>query len=295
MSRFLLFGKIGQLGWELRRTLATVGEVICLDYPDVDFTHPETLHAMIDQAAPQVIINAVAYTAVDKAEEEQKKAGLINAIAPGVLAEEAQKRKIPLIHYSTDYVFNGKKGSLYVESDQPDPLNVYGRSKLDGEIAVQQAGGAALILRTSWVYSMRQGGFVTKVLQWSRQQSVLRMVTDQVGNPTWARMLAEVNAQLLAMAGQDLYGWFTQYAGLYHLAGGGNANRLEWARAILDNDAHPEEHTVKELQSALTHEFPTLAVRPLFSAMDCSLFTRKLGLFLPDWRIALKLAMDSGS
>lgn len=294
MSRILLFGKIGQLGWELRRTLATVGEVVCLDYPEVDFTHPETLKAIIDQAAPQVIINAVAYTAVDKAEEEQNKARLINAIAPGVLAEEAHKRRIALVHYSTDYVFNGKKGGLYVESDQPDPLNVYGRTKLDGEIAVQQEGGAALILRTSWVYSMRQGGFVTKVLQWARQQPVLRMVTDQVGNPTWARMLAEVNAQLLAMAGPDSYGWFSEHAGLYHLAGGGKANRLEWARAILENDAHPEEQAVKELQSALTDEFPALAVRPLFSAMDCSLFTCKFGLSLPDWRIALKLAMDSG-
>ncbi len=293
MTRILLIGKVGQLGWELRRTLAPLGEVVCLDYPDVDFTHPETIPAIVDQSAPQVIINAVAYTAVDKAESEPGIARLINAVTPGVLAEQALKRKAVLIHYSTDYVFNGLKGEAYFETDPVSPLNVYGQTKLEGEQVIQQVGGAYVSLRTSWVYSTRQGGFVTKVLQWARQQPVLRMVTDQVSKPTWARMLAEVNAQMIAMAGQEPYEWFSQRSGLYHLAGSGTASRLEWAQAILANDPHPEEQKAKELQAALTSEFPTPAERPLYSVLDCSRFTRQFGLSLPNWRDTLKLAMDT--
>ncbi len=293
MIRLLLFGKIGQLGWELRRTLAPLGEVICLDYPEVDFTHPETLPGIVEQAAPQVIINAVAYTAVDQAESQVDMARLINATATGVLAEQALKHKAALIHYSTDYVFDGRKGEAYQEADHPNPLNVYGQTKLEGEQAIQQVGGAYAILRTSWVYSTRQGGFVTKVLQWARQQAVLRMVTDQVSKPTWARLLAEVNAQLVAMAGDDPYGWLAQRAGLYHLAGGGVASRYDWAQAILANDPRPAEQTVQALQPALTNEFPTPAERPLYSVLDCSRFTRTFGLALPDWRVTLSLAMEN--
>ena len=293
MARLLLFGKVGQLGWELRRTLAPLGEVVCLDYPEVDFTHPETLPGLIDQVAPQVIINAVAYTAVDKAESQVDMARLINATATGVLAEQALKRKAVLFHYSTDYVFDGRKGGAYLETDLTAPINVYGQTKLEGEQAVQQVGGAYAILRTSWVYSTRQGGFVTKVLQWARQQAVLRLVIDQVSKPTWARLLAEINAQLVAMAGEDPYGWFTQKAGLYHLAGGGVASRYDWAKAILANDPRPGEQIVRELQEALTVEFPTPAERPLYSVLDCGLFARTFGLALPDWKDSLSLAMES--
>ncbi|HQN44070.1 MAG TPA: dTDP-4-dehydrorhamnose reductase [Anaerolineaceae bacterium] len=286
--RILLFGKTGQLGWELQRTLPCLGEVTALDYPEVDFSHPESLRTVVRSAAPDVVINAVAYTNVDKAEIEPERCQLINATSVGVIAEESARSNATLIHYSTDYVFDGQKGSPYVEQDLPRPLSIYGQSKLDGEQAVQQVHVPAIILRTSWVYSMRQGGFVTKVLQWSRQQTTLRMVTDQVGNPTWARSLAEITAQMLARAGGDL-DWLNQRRGLYHLGGSGFASRLEWAQAILENDPNAHEQTVTELLPALTADFPTPAVRPLFSAMNCDHFTRTFGLRLPPWQIALKL------
>ena len=205
MARILLIGKNGQLGWELQRTLATLGELNAVDFPEIDLENPQSVCNLIRQIRPQVVVNAAAYTAVDQAETEQERARKINALAPGILAEETCKLNAIFVHYSTDYVFDGKKGAPYVEEDAPNPLNFYGRSKLEGERLVQQAGGTFLILRTSWVYAQRtsagslrqQGGFVNKVLQWARQQETLRMVSDQVANPTWARMLAEITAQVL--------------------------------------------------------------------------------------------------
>jgi dTDP-4-dehydrorhamnose reductase len=197
-----------------------------------------------------------------------------------------------LIHYSTDYVFDGKKGSAYLESDLPNPLGVYGQSKLAGERSIQEAGGNTLILRTSWVYSLRRDSFVTKVLSWGRRQTSLRVVADQVGNPTWSRPLAETISQLLAMSGRDPYSWILERKGIYHLAGDGYASRLEWAQAILGCDPHPQEQVVQEVLPALTAEFPTPAQRPLFSALDCGRFTQTFDLRLPPWEIALQLAMQ---
>jgi dTDP-4-dehydrorhamnose reductase len=172
-------------------------------------------------------------------------------------------------------------------------LGVYGRSKLAGERLIEQAGGIALILRTSWVYSLRGGSFVTKVRQWARQQPTLRVVSDQVGSPTWARMLAEVTAQLLAKGGENFTGWLGERAGLYHLAGSGHASRMEWAQAIVRYEPHPEEIITTAIVPALTSDFPTPAQRPLYSALDCEKFTRAFGLRLPTWQEALKLAMDA--
>ncbi len=287
MARILLIGKNGQLGWELQRTLATLGEITALDCPEIDFAHPETVVDCIHQTKPAVIVNAAAYTAVDKAESEPELAEAINATGPGVLAEEARKLHALLIHYSTDYVFDGKKGEPYIEADLPNPLNVYGSSKLHGEQAIQQIGGTYLILRTSWVYSLRKGGFVNKVLEWARLQDTLRMVDDQVSNPTWCRMLAEMTAQVLAR-GND---YIDEHTGLYHLAGSGFASRYEWAIKILELDPHQEEQVCKEILPALTSEFPTPAERPLFSALDCAHFQATFGLKLPDWGSALQLAL----
>lgn len=291
--RILLFGKIGQLGWELQRTLAPLGDVTALDYPEINFAEIESLRQVIQSTRPNVIVNAAAYTAVDKAESEPEIAMAINAAAPGVLAEEALQLKAALIHFSTDYVFDGTKGTPYEESDLPNPLNVYGQSKLEGERAVRQVGGAYLVLRTSWVYSTRQGGFVNKVLQWARQQPVLRVVEDQTGNPTWCRMLAEVTAHMLAVGGKDPAEWLQDKSGLYHLAGSGYASRLDWARAIIALAPDREEQIVEEVQPALTAEFPTPAQRPLFSALNCDRFTQTFGLRLPDWQAALKLALET--
>jgi dTDP-4-dehydrorhamnose reductase len=289
MTRVLLIGKNGQLGWELHRTLAALGELIAVDYPEIDLGQPETGRDLIRRIQPQVIVNAAAYTAVDQAETEQELARKINAIAPGVLAEESRNLKALFVHYSTDYVFDGTKGTPYTENDEPNPINFYGLSKLEGEQNVQNAGGTYLIFRTSWVYSLRQqSGFVNKILQWTRQQETLRIVNDQISNPTWARMLAEATAQVLAQ-GVDTY---AERKGLYHLAGGGFASRFEWAKLILAMDPNKNEQVVKELLPALTSEFPTPARRPLFSALDCIRFEETFDLSLPPWQTALKLALD---
>lgn len=292
MFKILLFGKIGQVGWELQRALAPLGEVIALDYPEIDFADPNSLRRVVQEARPQVIVNAAAYTAVDKAESEPELAWAINASAPGLLAEEAHRLGAAMIHYSTEYVFDGALGRPYLETDLPNPLNEYGRSKLGGEQSVQGAGGSYLILRTSWVYSNRQGGFVNKVLGWARQQRTLRIVSDQVGSPTWCRMLAEITAQLLAMGGKDVAGWLVERRGLYHLAGSGNATRLEWAQAILDCDPRKEEQVTEEILPARTSEFPTPAQRPLHAPLNCDLFTETFGLRLPEWKTALRMALQ---
>ncbi len=289
----LLIGNTGQLGWELERSLAPLGELQACDYPQVDLTKADGIRQVFHQCTPDLVINAAAYTAVDQAESEPGLAHAINATAPGILAEEALQARAALIHYSTDYVFDGLKGSPYLETDVPNPLSVYGRTKLAGDQQIQQIGGGYLILRTSWVYSLRRNSFVNKVLEWARTNSTLRLVTDQVSGPTWARMLAEVTSHLVLLAGGDLYDWFSEHHGLYHLAGSGHCSRFEWGQEILHLDPHREQQVVRELQPALTVDFPTPARRPQFSALNCALFNHTFHLQMPDWRFALKLAMEN--
>ena len=290
--KILLIGKNGQVGWELQRTLAPLGEVIATDFPDIDLSDEQNIRDWVNRVRPQVVINAAAYTAVDKAESETALAMAINGTAPGILAEEAKAIGAALVHYSTDYVFDGGKGSAYIESDIPIPINVYGMSKLAGDQNIQQIDGTYLILRTTWVYSMRQGGFVRKVLEWARKNPDLRIVSDQVGSPTWARALAEVTAQVLAMGSSDLMGWLSDRKGLYHLGGRGAVSRLDWARKILEFDRNPEEQVVKEILPSLTSEFPTPATRPLYSPIDCALFENTFGICLPNWELSLRQAME---
>ena len=287
--RILILGCTGQVGWEAQRSLSTLGEVIALDYPDVDFTRPEQVKNLVDEVRPQVIYNAVAYTAVDKAESEVERVRLINATSVGVLAEAAARLGAALIHFSTDYVFDGTKGRAYVETDAPNPLNAYGLTKLEGEQEVQQVDCAYLILRTAWVYSMRRDSFIAKVQQWAKDRSTLRVVADQVSNPTWSRSLADITGQLIARGGDDLTGWIKEHRGVYHLAGDGCASRWDWAQAILNNQ--PLDHPV-EVVPAASSEFPSPADRPLYSALDCGLFSRTFHLQLPHWEKALQLAMQ---
>jgi len=287
--RILLLGKNGQLGWELQRTLAPLGEITALDYVELDLQDFDTLRQTVRGLRPELIVNASAYTNVDKAESESEKAYAINGTVPGILAEETARLNAALIHYSTDYAFDGAKGRPYSETDAPNPLNVYGKSKLEGEKAIQAVGLAYLILRTAWVYSLRGNSFVSKVLQWSRQNETLRIVDDQVSNPTWARMLAEVTALVLAK-GSDL---IRERQGLYHLAGGGYASRFEWAQEILKLDPNRDQQAVKHLLPAATRDFPTPAQRPLFSALDCSHFENTFGLCLPAWKDSLSMGMES--
>ncbi len=293
--RMLLIGNTGQLGWELERALAPLGEVIALDYPAINLLDEASTRQAVRGSAKdsslQVIINATGYTAVDKAESEPDKAGAINARAPAILAEEARALGAALIHYSTDYVFDGLKGSPYLETDTPNPLSIYARTKLEGERALQQTGGAHLVLRLSWMYSLRRDSFVTKVLSWSRQQPVLRMVTDQIGNPIWARTAAEATAQLLAMGCRDIVSWLAERSGLYHFVGPDHASRYEWAQAILRLDPRGSDQVTRQVLPALTEQFPTPAQRPLFSALDSRKLTETFGLRLPPWEAALRLAM----
>jgi dTDP-4-dehydrorhamnose reductase len=293
MNKILQIGTNGQVGWELLRACAPLGEVVALDYPDVDLSDYAGLRKLVAEVKPNIILNAAAYTNVDKAESEPEKARAINAIGPTVLAEEAKKINAVLVHYSTDYVFDGTKGSPYVETDATNPLNVYGQTKLEGEQAIAASGCANLVLRTSWVYSMRQGGFVTKVLQWARTQEVMRVVDDQISSPTSARMLAEVTALILAQGREDVFGYLKEKGGLYHCAGGGFCSRYEWAKAILDLDPKKEEQVVKLLETVKNAEFPTPAQRPLVSVMNCARLIQVFGVKLPEWQTALELAEET--
>jgi dTDP-4-dehydrorhamnose reductase len=292
MMKILLLGNTGQLGWELGHTLRSLGEVIALDFPAIDMADPASIHRMVHENHPQVIVNATAYTTVDKAEDEPKAAHAINGKGPGVLAEEARNLNAALIHFSTDYVFNGTKGSPYLETDTPNPLNEYGMSKWAGEQAIQAVGGVYLILRTAWVYSLRRDSFVRKVLKWARQQETLRIVDDQVSNPTWAHSLAEITAMLLARAGDKPFARLEECKGLYHLAGSGYASRYEWAEKILELDPHKNEQVIKGMLPAKSTDFPTPARRPLFSALDTGLFAETFNLQLVNWQDALKLALN---
>lgn len=290
-NKILLLGKTGQLGWELHRAMFTLGELVALDYPQVDMADPDSIHSVVDQYKPNLIVNATAYTAVNKAESEPELAMAINGIGPGILAEEALRLKAGLIHYSTDFVFDGTKGEPYSEGDQPNPINVYGQTKLAGEQAVQEIGGAYLIFRTSWVYTLRQPCFVTKVLQWAREHETMRIVDDQISSPTWARTLAEATAQVIAQGRKEPIGYLLEKSGMYHLTGGGSCTRFEWAKSILEMDPHKEEQVVTELIPVASDVFPTPAVRPHNSTLSNQKFSETFHLISGSYQKALSLML----
>lgn len=287
--KILLLGNTGQVGWELNRTLLTLGELTALDYPQVNMADSESISAVVRETQANIIINATAYTNVDKAESESELAMAINGTGPGILAREAKKIGAALIHYSTDFVFDGEKGTPYTEADQPNPINEYGKTKLAGEEAIQQEGGSFLILRTAWVYSLRRPCFVTKVLEWAKTKNELRVVDDQVSTPTWARTLAEGTAQIIAQGKSDPLAYLQVKSGLYHLADGGYCSRFEWARKIIRLAGMSERVTV---QPAKSIEFPTLAVRPKFSALDNEKLQNDFNMRVADWNSVLTLSIS---
>ncbi len=288
----LLFGKNGQLGSEFQKLLPHLGAVTSLDQEDLDLCDTLALKNALHDTKPDLIINASAYTAVDRAEKEIDKTMKVNALAPAVMAEAARKSNAVFIHYSTDYVFDGNKESPYTEDDAVNPLNVYGKSKFAGEENIAQAGKAYLVLRTSWVYSMRGESFVSKVLGWARKNKTLRIVNDQISNPTWARELAKATQQILAQNLADLHEAISEKRGIYHLAGSGYTSRYEWAKEILASDPNRTEQLTQTLEPASSDEFPTPALRPRFSALDCSKITETFDVRLPDWRVSLQKAMS---
>lgn len=291
--RILVIGSTGQLGWELHRSLLPLGKVIPVDFPEIDLTDQKSILDWVRSKKPDVIINAAAYTAVDQAESEADLAQKINSVAPGILAEEAHSQDALLIHFSTDFVFDGKKKSPYQETDSPNPLNVYGETKLAGEQAVQQVGGESYIFRTSWLYSTRRDCFLTKVLHWAHSRENLRIVSDQTGSPTWSRTLADTTAQWLALLNAKDKTWRKNHAGIYHLAGNGSVTRFEWAKKILQLDPRKNEQVCASILPAKSNEFETAARRPGNSALDCRLFQKTFGLFKTDWLTSLELAMSS--
>jgi len=288
--RVLLLGRNGQLGWELERLLAGTMDLVALDRSEADLARADSLLHAVRTVKPDVIVNAAAYNNVDGAEQETELARTVNSVAPGILAEEAKRLGAALIHYSTDYVFDGTKGSPYVESDEPNPLSVYGRTKWEGERAAEQADGANFVFRTSWVYSLRKESFVTKFLGWARKNEQVRVVTDQTSNPTWCRILAETTAQVLAQMEADPAAWTRERRGLYHLAGGGYASRFELARKILAYLPEDLPVQAKEILPAFTSDFNDAARRPAFSALDCAKFIRTFAIAPPAWETSLQTA-----
>lgn len=284
----LLTGVTGQVGWELKRTLAPLGQVVALDSRALDLTDAAAMRRRVEEVAPRVIVNPAAYTAVDKAEGEPERARMINAIAPGRLAEAARECGALLVHYSTDYVFDGSKDGPYREDDVPNPLNVYGATKLAGEEAVRASGVRHLILRTSWVYGRRGGNFLLTMQRLMRERPELRIVDDQIGAPTWSRLIAEATAQILAQCLSPARGadrpepW-----GTYHLTCSGATSWYGFAAAIAELGAH-----TTRLTPIPSTDYPTPARRPANSRLDNGKLERVFGLKLPDWREALKLCLD---
>jgi dTDP-4-dehydrorhamnose reductase len=277
----LLLGATGQVGHELKRTLAPLGTVRAPDRDDVDLTAPDSLRRAVADVGPDLVVNAAAYTDVDGAEDEPGRAAALNAEAPRVLAEAAQAADAWLVHYSTDYVFDGEKRTPYTEDDAPKPINTYGRTKRDGEEAIRSVGGNHVILRTSWVYSHRRSNFVRTMLGLADEHDTLTVVDDQIGVPTWAGWLAEVTAtigkRLLAASSPS------SLRGLYHLTGTGQTSWYGFARAIFAQFGR----TDVSVEPVPSTEYPSPAPRPAYTALDSSRARTTFGLTLPTWTTQL--------
>jgi dTDP-4-dehydrorhamnose reductase len=292
--KILLFGKNGQVGWELQRSLTPLGEVVALDNDDSgdlcgDFTRPAELADTVRRVAPQVIVNAAAYTAVDKAEAEPDLARAINAQAPAVLAAEAEKLGAWLVHYSTDYVFDGQGDAPCCETDPTGPLSVYGQTKLEGEIAVARCA-RHLIFRTSWVYAARGANFAKTMLRLAAERDSLRVIDDQIGAPTGADLLADVTAHAIRAARVR-----PELSGLYHLAAAGETSWHAYAGFVIETArraGQPLCVTAERIEAIPTSAYPTPARRPLNSRLDTSKLRKVFGLHLPDWREGVRRLID---
>lgn len=284
--KILLFGKGGQVGWELQRSLAPLGELVALDFDSTDFcgdfTHPEALAETVRAVRPDVIVNAAAHTAVDQAEREPELARTINATAPGVLAREAATLGAWLVHYSTDYVFDGSGSRPWQETDVPAPLNVYGQTKLEGERLIARHCPRHLILRTSWVYAARGGNFAKTMLRLSKERDRLTVIDDQFGAPTGAELLADITSHAIRHLQQH-----PQNAGLYHLAAAGQTTWHGYAKEVLAMAKSAGIAIKTELDAVdavPTNAFPTPAMRPHNSRLDTGKLQATFGLALPPWQ-----------
>ena len=290
----LLLGANGQVGWELRQALAALGPVRAPERAEADLADCDGLSRVVRDTAPSLIVNAAAYTAVDRAEEEESLARAINADAPGLLAEEAKRLGVALVHYSTDYVFEGADDQPAREDDPTAPLNAYGRTKLAGEAAIRDSGCVHLILRTSWVYSLRGANFLLTMRRLAGELEELRIVADQTGAPTWARGIAGATTLILARSGAPgETGVLAEKGGVYHLAASGETSWHGFAEAIVDwLRATGQPVRCKQVLPIRTADYPTPAIRPANSLLDCSKLREAFGIVMPDWRDQLRLCVD---
>jgi dTDP-4-dehydrorhamnose reductase len=333
LNRILVIGKDGQVGFELLRSLAGQGQVIAVGREQMDLCKPDSIRRTVREIDPDLIVNAAAYTAVDQAESEPELALAVNGIAPGILADEAKRLGAALIHYSTDYVFDGSKAAPYTEDDEPRPISVYGRTKLAGEQAIQAVDAPHLILRTSWVYGMRGKNFLLTMLRLARERDELRVVDDQVGAPTWCRVLAEATSDILKRLGYGRPGFrdaCAEQRGIYNVSAAGQTSWYGFAAAILAHGASaepgpraldglcaralarapalksvPSERAfdglcarslarVPMLKPIATEQYPLPARRPRNSVLANAKLQRAFGLVMPDWKTSLAECMSSG-
>lgn len=293
--KILVTGSAGQVGWELVRSLQPLGYVVAAGREMADLANPEQLRLFIQAVEPDVIVNAAAYTAVDKAESEPDSAFLINAKAPALLAEEAAKAKALLIHYSTDYVFDGSKSGAYRETDAPCPINVYGHSKLAGEEAIQAAGCDYLIFRTSWVYASRGHNFVKTVLRLAKEREQLNIVADQAGAPTWARLIAGTSACALKQALLERENGHFE-PGVFHLTASGETSWHGFAEIIVDLAREQGASLLAgKINPIPASAYPVPAARPQNSRLDVTKLEQRFGLHMPDWQDCLALCLQEFS
>jgi dTDP-4-dehydrorhamnose reductase len=298
----LLTGKSGQVGRELNRLLPYLGEIVACDRGQLDLSRPADVREAIRTVRPNIIVNAAAYTAVDRAESDEPMARAVNADAPGAMAEEAKRIGAVLVHYSTDYVFDGTKRTPYVEEDLPNPQNAYGRTKLAGEQAIQQSGAAHLIFRTAWVYAREGKNFLLTILRLATEREELRIVRDQIGTPTSSQEIAAATSRVLTqlLARGAVQESFSTVSGIYHVTASGETSWHAFAKGILE-ESTLSDRSMPWLIAAIgqrpliarrvigigTDEYPTRARRPAYSVLSNGRLARVFGVLLPDWRTAL--------
>lgn len=292
--RIFLLGARGQIGRHLLPALSAFADVIPA-HPGLDITAVASLAAVLRQVSPDVIVNAAAWTDVDGAERQPARAHAINAEAVAALGAWAAAHGAAVVHYSTDFVFDGRKAAAYTEQDEPNPLNAYGLAKLAGERALLACAAPAIVLRTSWVWSLASRCFVSTMLRLARERAELEIVADQIGSPTHCRDVAHATAQMLHSMLPSVTEAVTQARGVFHLAGEGSCSRHELACAAIELDPRKHEHKARSVVAVGAADFPTLAPRPSNTALDCTRFRRRFGFALPHWRTTLQAVLERGA
>ena len=291
--KILVTGAAGQVGWELARLLPALGEVVAIDVEEMDLARPDDIRRVLRDVRPDVVVNPGAYTAVDKAESEPELARLINGVAPSVMAEELRATGGLLIHYSTDYVFDGTKTGAYTELDAPNPMSVYGATKLEGERAIQDVGGTYVILRTSWVYGARGKNFLLTMLKLFEERDELRVVDDQIGGPTWCRWLAETTSRVLSAYARDADSATRDLSGIYHATASGATSWFGFASAIRDARYAGQTKSGPRLVPIRTEEYPLPAKRPANSVLSNAKLQARFGVRPVSWNEQLSGCMAS--